>query len=197
MHNILNTLGKLLLSSNDQGSKVRSSQYNASNQRMSLFEKKKSVIKAVIQLKKNNEWNDFKSTIQKKINQEESLKDKMKSLFNINSDFVIIWKTIFSLFNVLIVFLYFFKYTFLKLLKSELNGQPYDIKPNERICYTLMNAMFSFEFMVSLIVVIFNKGSLFTYIKQKISFQHIIIDRFQCCPNFFCFSLFTNLFSVN
>ena len=170
LHNIMNTLGKLLLGSNDQGSKVRSSQYNASNQRMSLFEKKKSVIKAVIQLKKNNEWNDFKSTIQKKINQEESLKDKMKSLFNINSDFVIIWKTIFSLFNVLIVFLYFFKYTFLKLLKSELNGQPYDIKPNERICYTLMNAMFSFEFMVSLIVVIFNKGSLFTYIKLPVKF---------------------------
>ena len=33
-----------------------------------------------------------------------------------------------------------------------------------------MNAMFSFEFMVSLIVVIFNKGSLFTYIKLPVKF---------------------------
>lgn len=166
-YNLMSKFEKLFLKTNtdEHGHKVRAPKISPSTQRLSLYEKKKSVIKAVLHLKKNNEWNDFKSSLQKKVNQEESIKDKMRSLFNINSDFVVIWKTIFSLFNVLIVFMYFFKFFFLQLIKKDENNNYKTPTRQEKICYHLINAMFIVEFIISLIVVIFNKGSVFTYIK--------------------------------
>ena len=84
-YNLMSKFEKLFLKTNtdEHGHKVRAPKISPSTQRLSLYERKKSVIKAVLHLKKNNEWNDFKSSLQKKVNQEESIKDKMRSLFNI------------------------------------------------------------------------------------------------------------------
>lgn len=185
-YNLMSKFEKIFLKTNtdEHGHRVRAPKISPSTQRLSLYEKKRSVIKAVLNLKKNNEWNDFKSSLQKKINQEESIKDKMRYLFNINSDFVVIWKTIFSLFNVLIVFMYFFKYFFLKLMKND-KEEP---SRQEKICYYLINAMFIVEFIISLIVVVFNKGSVFTYI--KLPFKLIMCIPFPLKKRYWYYILF-------
>jgi hypothetical protein len=95
-------------------------------------------------------------------------------LFNINSHFVLIWKTIFALFNVVIVFLFFFKYFFLSILKQKDPKTDPQIPINIHVCYTIINLTFAFEFLLSIAIIIFNGGSLFTYIKLPLKFIMIL-----------------------
>ena len=105
----------------------------------SLYERKRSVIKNVIQLKKNNEWDEYFKNYTKHIDDNTSLKSRFKTVFNINSDFVVIWKITFSVFVVLIVYLFFFKYMFIDLPQDEKM-----IKSNVIAIYHLINLMFFF-----------------------------------------------------
>ena len=77
-----------------------------------LQHKKKTIIKGILDLKKQNEWNEFIEEYQKK-KDEKKFSKKLKALFNINSDFMVIWKKSFSIFYMIILYLFFFKYVFL------------------------------------------------------------------------------------
>jgi hypothetical protein len=139
----------------------------------SLLEKKRSAIKAYLELNKmsdKKELEELQKAFKTKSLKKRPLQDHFKVLFNINSHFVLIWKTIFALFNVVIVFLFFFKYFFLSILKQT-NPQ---IPINIHICYTIINLTFAFEFLLSIAIIIFNGGSLFTYIKLPLKFIMIL-----------------------
>ena len=54
--------------------------------------KRTSIIKGIIDLNKENECKEF-IDVYKKRNEEKKFSKKLKMLFNINSDFIVIWKT--------------------------------------------------------------------------------------------------------
>ena len=146
---------------------------------LSLFERKKSIIKNIIQLKKNNEWDEYYKIYAKKIDINTSLKFRIKTIFNVNSDFVVIWKFTFSIFVITIVYLYFLKYMLIGLPKDKK-----DIKPNVIVIYRLINLMFLFEFIFSIFIMISNGGSLLSYIKIPLKGYNVI--PFELCQeNFF------------
>ena len=146
---------------------------------LSLFERKKSIIKNITQLKKNNEWDEYYKIYAKKIDINTSLKFRIKTIFNVNSDFVVIWKFTFSIFVITIVYLYFLKYMLIGLPKEKK-----DIKPNVIVIYRLINLMFLFEFIFSIFIMISNGGSLLSYIKIPLKGYNVI--PFELCQeNFF------------
>ena len=146
---------------------------------LSLFERKKSIIKNIIQLKKNNEWDEYINSYSKNVDINTSLKFRIKTVFNVNSDFVVIWKFTFSIFVITIVYLYFLKYMLIGLPKEKK-----DIKPNVIVIYRLINLMFLFEFIFSIFIMISNGGSLLSYIKIPLKGYNVI--PFELCQeNFF------------
>ena len=149
---------------------------------LSLFERKKSIIKNIIQLKKNNEWDEYYKIYAKKIDINTSLKFRIKTIFNVNSDFVVIWKFTFSIFVITIVYLYFLKYMLIGLPKEKK-----DIKPNVIVIYRLINLMFLFEFIFSIFIMISNGGSLLSYIKIPLKGYNVI--PFELCQENFFFIL--------
>ena len=126
-----------------------------------LVEKKRSIIKYMIRLNKRKEWNVFTKNFKEQEKKRHSSLYLFKSIFNINSDFVIIWKMTFAIFYIFFVFLYFFKYFFLELsIKSETEKDKKTL-----YLYYIMNYMFFLEFLISLLILIFNNGSILSKIK--------------------------------
>lgn len=162
----------------------------------SLYERKRSVIKNVIQLKKNNEWDEYFKNYTKHIDDNTSLKSRFKTVFNINSDFVVIWKITFSVFVVLIVCLFFFKYMFIDLPQDEKM-----IKSNVIAIYHLINLMFFFESIYSVLIIISNGGSLLSYIKLPFKFYNAIPFKlsnqnfYYILPKFIRFDLVEKIFT--
>ena len=52
---------------------------------------------------------------ERKMKLEKSVKFRMKNIFNVNSDFIIIWKLTFAAFNIIFLFIFFLKYILLEL----------------------------------------------------------------------------------
>ena len=126
-----------------------------------LVEKKRSILRNMISLNKRKEWNFFTKNFKEQEKKKQSSLYLFKSIFNINSDFVIIWKMTFAIFYIFFVFLYFFKYFFLELsVKS-------DNEKDKKILYLyyIINYMFFLEFLISLLILIFSNGSLLSKIK--------------------------------
>lgn len=142
------------------------------NMNSSAFnQKKKSIIRNILDLEKENEWSDFIEEFQKKYKEEGKITKKLKLLFNINSDFMVIWKFNFSLFYMIILFIFFFKYVFLELplLKEE-------EEPKKRIIflYMIINIMFGFDLILTIFVIITNGGSLITFLKLPLKIYAVI-----------------------
>ena len=142
------------------------------NMNSSAFnQKKKSIIRNILDLEKENEWSDFIVEFQKKYKEEGKITKKLKLLFNINSDFMVIWKFNFSLFYMIILFIFFFKYVFLELplLKEE-------EEPKKRIIflYMIINIMFGFDLILTIFVIITNGGSLITFLKLPLKIYAVI-----------------------
>ena len=135
-----------------------------------LSKKKISIIKAMIAKKENNEWNKYLADYETKLNEEKNIKNKIKNVFNINSDFVVIWKTAFSIFNVVYILIFFLKYIFTELSKKEY------IEKETRItkAYHLINTMFLFEFTISILIIMFNGGSAMSYLKLPLKGYNVI-----------------------
>ena len=135
-----------------------------------IQKKKKTIIKDILELKKENEWSEFIEEYQKK-NEEKKFTKKLKSLFNINSDFMIIWKISFSIFYMVILYMLFFKYVFLELTKLNNNE-----KPKKRILYlySIINIMFAFDLILTIIVILNNGGSTITFLKLPLKFYMVI-----------------------
>ena len=140
---------------------------NSSN----VKQKKKSIIRNILDLHTENEWNEFIDEYKKKYKEKGSIKNQLKLLFNINSDFMVIWKFVFSLFYMVILFMFFFKYVFLELpnLKD-------DETPKKRIMYLYMiiNIMFLFDLILTIFVIMTNGGSLVTFLKLPLKIYTII-----------------------
>jgi len=75
--------------------------------------KYKNIVRKVLKTKKNKTWGEFLEEYEKKMKEEKSLKLRMKNIFNVNSDLIIIWKLTFSAFNIIFIFIYFLKYLLL------------------------------------------------------------------------------------
>ena len=152
------------LISNDESTSFN---MNSSN----VKQKKKSIIRNILDLHTENEWNEFIEEYKKKYKEKGSIKNQLKLLFNINSDFMVIWKFVFSLFYMVILFMFFFKYVFLELpnLKD-------DETPKKRITYLYMiiNIMFLFDLILTIFVIITNGGSLVTFLKLPLKIYIII-----------------------
>ena len=133
--------------------------------------KKKSIIKNVIELKKENEWNEFIKEYRKEQKENSRIKILLKEAFNINSDFMLTWKFIFSLFYMIIFFFAFFHYIFFKLINLE-----YDESPNERILYLyyIIHFMFLVDLILSLLILATNGGSKISYMKIPIKIYLVI-----------------------
>ena len=75
-----------------------------------MLNKFRAIVKKVLRQKKNKDWKEFMEEYERKVKMEKSLKFRMKNIFNINSDFIIIWKFTFSTFIIIFIFIYFLKY---------------------------------------------------------------------------------------
>lgn len=159
--------------------------------------KKKSIIKNILQLKKTNEWNEYLETYRKNVREKHSIIHRIKTVFNINSDLIIIWKNIYSAFTICIVFLFLFKYIFITLGESD---SDYVIEKRYIFVYNIINFVFVIDFVFSLITLIFNGGSKMTIIKFPLKIYNIIpfpLSKkyiYFILPKFFRVDLFEKLF---
>ena len=133
--------------------------------------KKKSIIKNVIDLKKENEWNEFIKEYRKEQKENNKIKILIKGAFNINSDFIRIWKFIYSLFYMIIFFFVFFHFIFFELINLES-----DELPPKRILYLyyIIHFMFLADLILSLFILVINGGSKFSYMKIPIKIYLVI-----------------------
>ena len=124
----------------------------------------------------------------------------MKNVFNINSDFMIIWKTTFSAFNICFVFIFFLKYVLMEL--SGKNEDETEESSKIIFLYNMINIMFFFELIFSVLIIIFNGGSTFTYLKLPLKIYNAIPFKLKkenlvlLIPKFFRIDLFEKLFSL-
>ena len=130
-----------------------------------LEHKKKSIIRAILELNKENEWNEFIKRYKKEQKEKNKLKKILKNTFNINSDFIKIWKIVFSLFYMLIFFFMFVHFIFFNLIPSESTDI---IAKRYFYLYYIINLMFILDLILSLLIIIANRGSLFSYLKIPI-----------------------------
>ena len=163
--------------------------------------KYRNIVRKVLKAKKNKNWEEFLEEYEKKMKEEKSLKLRMKNIFNINSDFIIIWKLTFSAFNIIFVFIFFLKYLLLELAVKKTKEET---EQSKRIyfIYLMINIMFIFEFIFSLLIIIFNGGSKFTYIKLPLKLYCIIPFPLQkkyifcLIPKFFRLDVVNRLFNL-
>ena len=161
----------------------------------------RNMVKKVLRIKKNKNWEEFLKEYERKMKQEKSVKFRMKNIFNVNSDFIIIWKLTFSAFNIIFLFIFFLKYILLELAVKKSNEET---EKSNRIffVYCMINIMFTFEFLFSLLIIIFNGGSIFTYIKLPLKLYCIIPFPLQkkyifcLIPKFFRIDIVNRLFNL-
>ena len=113
----------------DQSSRRRSNSFSSDSSFGNfdvniLNQKKKSIIKSIIDLKKENEWNEFIKEYRKEQKEINKIKILLKETFNVNSDFILIWKFFFSLFYMIIFFFVFLYYIFFDFIYFEQNENP-------------------------------------------------------------------------
>ena len=163
-------------------------------------DKFRSTIKRVIYKWNTNEWNKLLKLYEERIKEKNSFKYKMKNIFNIKSDLMVIWKLTFSAFNIIFVFIFFLKYIVMDLSKREYKDE--ETSKKILFLYSMINLMFLFELILSILVIIFNGGSFLTFLKlplkiyNAIPFQLKKSNIFLLIPKFFRIDLFEKLFSL-
>lgn len=166
-----------------------------------MLNKFRTMVKKVLQKKKDKDWKEIMREYERKIKIEKSLKFKLKNIFNVNSDFIIIWKSTFSAFNIIFVYIYFLKYILLELANKKQDEEE-EISNKNIFLYYMINIMFSFEFIFSLLILIFNGGSRLTYLKLPLKFYCAIPFPLEkkyiifLIPKFFRIDLISRLFSL-
>ena len=163
-------------------------------------DKFRSTIKRVIYKWNTNEWNKLLKLYEARIKEKNSFKYKMKNIFNIKSDLMVIWKLTFSAFNIIFVFIFFLKYIVMDLSKREYEDE--ETSKKILFLYSMINLMFLFKLILSILVIIFNGGSFLTFLKlplkiyNAIPFQLKKSNIFLLIPKFFRIDLFEKLFSL-
>ena len=165
-----------------------------------LYHKKKSVIRNILELQKENEWNEFIKAYKKEQRKKNKLKILFKNTFNINSDFIAIWKFVFSLFYMLIFFFVFLHYIFYTLIYLKDDEKP---KKNFLYLYYISHFMFFIDLILTILIIIANGGSLFTYLKIPIKIYLVILFPLKkkyiifLIPKFCRIDLFRSIFEKN
>ena len=190
-------------SSNDEKIKFNQSlitELSYSNFEDSFYKnKKKSIIKNILELKKENAWNEFIEEYKKEKKEDKKIKKIFKAIFNINSDFIRIWKIIYSLFYVIVFYLLFLQFIFYDLIFFN-----QDEIPLKRIKYSyyIINFMFLADLFLSTMIILSNGGSLITYLKIPIKIYLVIPFPLKkeyilyILPKFFRIDLFKRLFNI-
>ena len=169
--------------------------------KLSALEKFRFAIKKVIQKKNTKEWNEFMKLYEKNIKENISWKSILKNVFNINSDFMIIWKVTFSTFCIIFVFIFFLKYILLNLSKKA-DEEEEESSLRILLLYHMINLMFLFEFVLSVLTIAFNGGSIMTYLKLPLKAYNIIPftlkkkNIFLLIPKFFRIDIFEKICSL-
>ena len=103
----------------------------------------RNVVKKVLKQRKDRDWKEFIKEYERKVKIEKSLKFKMKTIFNVNSDFIIIWKSTFSAFNIIFIFIYFLQYL-LTDLAFKIDDEEEESSNKSLFLYYMINIMFFF-----------------------------------------------------
>ena len=122
----------------------------------------KKLLENLIKTGRTNEWNEYMKSYKKNIEESKSLFYRLKLIFHIESDFIVIWKTTLRIFNIFILFIFFFRYIFNNLIKSDSSS---NIQKRILIIYYMINIMFFIDLIFSVLIIIFNGGSILTYFK--------------------------------
>ena len=122
----------------------------------------KNLVKLLMEKKRTNEWNEYLDSYKKKVRESQTLWYKLKTIFHIDSDFIVIWKTSLRIFHIFILFIFFFKYVFYNLTKNETSS---NIQKRILLIYYMINIMFFIDLIFSVLILIFNGGSILTYFK--------------------------------
>ena len=175
------------------------SDYEELDEKANALDRFKSAVKKVIHKKKTKEWKEFMESYVKDIKENIRYKYIMKNIFNIKSDLMVIWKVTFSAFSIVFVFIYFLKYILIDLSKQQDDEE----ESSKKIIflYNMINLMFIFELILSILIIIFNGGSIMTYIKLPLKIYNAIpfaLKRkniYLLVPKFFRLDLFEKLFN--
>ena len=161
-------------------------------------QKFKSLVKDLIKTKRSNEWNEYMESYKKRVKESQTLRYKLKTIFHINSDFIVIWKTTLRIFDIFILFVFFFKYVFLTLAD---NDSSLVIPKRILIIYNMINAMFIIDLFFSILILIFNGGSKLTYFKLPLKIYTCIPfelkkeNFYYLLPKFIRIDIFQKIFS--
>ena len=123
---------------------------------------------------------------------------KLKTIFHIDSDFIIIWKTTLRIFHIFILFIFFFKYIFFNLVN---NDSSLNIQKRILYIYYMINAMFLIDLIFSILILIFNGGSVLTYCKLPLKIYTIYPfelkseNFYYILPKFLRVDIFQKIFS--
>jgi len=166
-----------------------------------MLNKFRTIVKKVLSQKKNKDWKEFLREYGRKVKLEKSLKFRMKNIFNVNSDFIIIWKSTFSAFNIIFIFIYFLRYILIELVNKKTREED-ELSNKSIFLYYMINVMFTFEFIFSVLILIFNGGSKLTYFKIPYKLYCAIPFPLEkkyilfLIPKFFRIDLIQRLFSL-
>ena len=158
-----------------------------------LLDKKKRILKEIISLDKVNESESTKTKKEGKI------KEYFRLLFNINSDLMLIWKFTFSVFYMVITFMFFLKYIFLEIPKLKENEEP---KLRIKYLYNIINTMFGLDLIFTLLIISLNGGSYGTFIKLPLKiyivFPFPLKEKYiyHLIPKFIRIDLFKRVFNT-
>ena len=159
--------------------------------------KMKNLVKHLLETKRESEWNEYLSTYREKVKESQTLKFKLKKVFNMESDFVVIWKTTLRIFHIFILFIFLLKYIFLILAKEGTLFIPRRIL----VLYYMVNYMFIIDFIISVLIILFNGGSKLTYFKLPLKLYTCIPFKLKkenfilLLPKFLRIDIFQKIFS--
>ena len=175
------------------------SDYEEIDEKSNALDRFKWAIKKIIRKKKTKEWKEFMESYEKDIKENISYKFIMKNIFNIKSDLMVIWKATFSAFSIIFVFIFFLKYILMDLSKKQDDEE--ESSKKILFLYNMINLMFIFELILSILIIIFNGGSIMTYVKLPLKIYNTIPftlkkkNIFLLVPKFFRIDLFEKLFN--
>ena len=158
----------------------------------------KSLVKNLIKTKRANEWNEYMDSYTKRVKESQTLRYKLKTIFHIDSDFIVIWKTTLRIFNIFVLFIFFFKFVFLSLSKIESSDS---IQKRILLIYNMINIMFFIDLIFSVLILIFNGGSKLTYFKLPLKiytvypFELKSENFYYLLPKFIRVDIFQKIFS--
>jgi len=158
----------------------------------------KNLVRYLLKTKRSNEWNEYMKSYTKKVKESQTLRYKLKTIFHIDSDFIVIWKTTLRIFSIFILFIFFFKFVFLNLTKTESSDT---IQKRILLIYNMINIMFFIDLIFSILILIFNGGSALTYFKLPLKiytvypFELKSENFYYLLPKFIRVDIFQKIFS--